>query len=260
MRTTIDHRLHRLLKILLFGTGLLAVLSFLAAIGVSKLYWGYFIRRPSLNRRIHQIEQVISLTTLRSEKQPDGSVRFVISDGYSIADRLSVCRDQRPWVSYYCLEERILAVLDDQGKLPTLPERMSSQELAALYHQLEATQLLHQGATGYDRARELTGIGLVAEGREGKRYLIVGVTGGEVSNDHHPYYEFLFRLPDHGPDPTLLSCRRFFYDVAGMEGLDGLRLWPVFFLLGFMMLTLVVGLLSIISIVRKKHASNVSDL
>ena len=85
---------------------------------------------------------------------------------------------------------------------------MSSKDLAALYHQLEATQLLHWGAPGYDRARELTGIALVAEGRGSQRYLIVGVTGGQVSNDHHPYYEFLFRVPGRGADLKLVSHHR----------------------------------------------------
>lgn len=259
MPNTVRGKVLHLLKIFLFGTGLAAVLSFLAAIGVSKAYWGYFIRRPSVDRSIYQIEQVVSLTALRSEKQPDGSVRFVTHDGYSIADRLSVCRDHRSWVSYYCLEERILATLDDLGKLPPSSQQMPSHELAALYSRLEATQLLHKGAPGYDRARELMGIALVAEGRGRQRYLIVGVTGGQVSNDHYPYYEFLFRLPEEGPGPILLSCRRFFYDVAGLEGMDGLKLWPVFFLLGMMIVTLVVGVLSVISVVRDKRPSDVSE-
>ena len=109
--TTVRPKLRRTLRVFLLGTGLAAVLSFLAAIGASKLYWGYFIRRPGLDRRVHQVEQVTTLTALRSVEQPDGSMRFVANDGYDIADRLSVCRDQRPWVSYYCLEERILAAL-----------------------------------------------------------------------------------------------------------------------------------------------------
>jgi hypothetical protein len=260
MVTTVRDKLHRLLKIFLFGTGLAALLSFLAAIGVSKVYWGYFIRRPSVDRRIHQIEQVVSLTALRSEKQRDGSVRFVTHDGYDIADRLSVCRDDRPWISYYCLEERILAALDDQGKLPVSPERMPFHELAALYHWLEATQLLHRGAPGYDRARELTGIALVTEGRGSQRYLIVGVTGGQVSNDHHPYYEFLFRLSERAPNPVLLSCRRFFYDVAGYEGLEWWAAWLVLFPAGMVILVLASVVLAIISVLKRQRPSDVSEL
>ena len=259
MVTTVRHKLRCSLKIFLLGTGLAVVLSFLAAIGISKSYWGYFIRRPGLDRRIHQVEQITTLTPLRSEKQPDGSVRFVTSDGYDIADRLSVCRDDRPWISYYCLGERILAALDDLGKLPASPERMPSHELAALYHWLEATQLLHRGAPGYDRARELTGIALAVEGREGQRYLIVGGTGGQVSNDHHPYSELLFHLSEQALDPTLLSCRRFFYDVAGHEGLEWWAAWPALFLAGMVILVLASAVLAIISILKRDRQSDVSE-
>jgi hypothetical protein len=261
MPNTVRRKLLHLLRIFLVGVGLAVVLSFLAAIGASKLYWGYFIRRPGVDRRIGEIEQVISLTSVRSERQSDGSVRFVASNTYRIADGLSVCRDERPWISYYCLDERILVALDDLGKLPASPDHMSPDELAALYGQLEATQLLYDGAPGYhDHATDLRGIVLVAKGKSDQHYLFVGVTGGQVSNDHHPYYEFLFDLPDHDSELVLLSCNRFFYDVAGVEGLDGLAVWPVFFLAGMVIVVLVGALLSVISILREKRRPDVSEL
>jgi hypothetical protein len=42
-------------------------------------------------------------------------------------------------------------------------------------------------------------------------------SGGEVSNDHHAMYEVLLRRPD-----TLLSSRRYYGDVAGVEGMSAL--------------------------------------
>ena len=41
--------------------------------------------------------------------------------------------------------------------------------------------------------------------------------GGEVSNDHHAMYEVLLRRP-----ATLLSSRRSYGDVAGIEGMSAL--------------------------------------
>ena len=63
-----------------------------------------------------------------------------------------------------------------------------------------------------------------AQGRDGRPLLFIGVRGGEVSNDHHPYYEFLFSNESSGGNLKLLSSQRFYYDVAGMEGME----WPVF--------------------------------
>ena len=103
----------------------------------------------------------------------------------------------------------------------------------------------------------MTGIALVAEGRGSQRYLIVGVTGGQVSNDHHPYYEFLFRLPEQDPDPILLSCRRFFYDVAGYEGLAWWAAWLVLFPAGMVILVLASVVLAIISALKRERPSDV---
>jgi hypothetical protein len=260
MLNAVKRTLRRILRIFLFGVVLAAALSFLAAIGVSKLYWGYPIRRPPVDRRIKEIEEVISLVPVDSGRKSDGSMGFVINDAYQIAERLSVCRDTRPWISYYCLDERILVILDELGKLPmSLDHTSPPPELATLYHWLDATQLLYNGAPGYrDQARELRGIVLVAQGKNGQRYLLAAVSGGQVSNDHHPYYEFLFRLPEQDPAPILLSSRRFFYDVAGMEGMDGLALWPAFFLVGMVIVTLVVGVLSIIGVITAKRLTDAS--
>ena len=65
-----------------------------------------------------------------------------------------------------------------------------------MYDWLDGTGKLAEGVSGYDHAKEVQGIALEAEGSKGERYLFVGVTGRQVSNDHYPYYEFLFRMPD----------------------------------------------------------------
>jgi hypothetical protein len=252
--------LRHLLKVILWGTGVVAVLSFVAAIVISRVYWGFFFHRPGMDSRISQVERVQSVTALQTQEQVDGTMRFVYHDGYDIADRLSVCRDDRPSISYYCLDERILAALDDLGELPAEPERMPETDLARLYHTLKTTQLLHLGAPGYDRAGELVGIAVVADARDGQRVLIVGVAGGEVSNDHHPYYEFLFRLPEEGTSPILLSSRRFYYDVAGYEGLHGPRIFLVILPPAMIALVVVVAGLSILSAVRQIRLSHVSGL
>ena len=249
--------LHRLLKGFLFGIAVVAMLSFLVAIAVSRAYWGFYLRRPGIDRRINQVELVQSVTALRSERLAGGSMRFVVHEGYDIAERLRVCQDNRPSISYYCLDERVLAALDDLGKLMEEHERMPATDLARLYHTLETTQLLRQGSPGYDRATELTGIAVLADAQEGQRFLIVGVTGGEVSNDHHPYYEFLFRLPDGSPDPILLSHRSFYYDVAGYEGLHGPRLWLVIFPPAVIALAAVTVVVSVTDVIRVRRRSRI---
>ena len=253
--SAVNSRRYRFARILLSGIGLVAVLSFLAAIGVSKLYWGYYLRPPSLDRRIREIERVISLTAVGSERRSDGSIRLVTNDTYSITDGLSRCRDGVPRIYYDCLSERILVALGDLGKLPASADRMPPEELATLYGELEATEMLRDGGRGCDQAKELTGIVLEAEGKEGQRYLFVGVDGGQVSNDHYPYYEFLFHLLDQDSGPVLLSCNRLFYDVAGLEGMEWSGAWLAFFLLGTVVVVLTVVVLFVINALQRKSSS-----
>jgi len=238
---------YRLPRILLIGLGLVVVLSFLAAIGASKLYWGYYTRPPSLDRRIRGIERVVCLTAVGPERRPDGSIGFVTNDAYRVTDGLSACRANVDRTFYDCFSERIIVALENLGKLPASLDRMSAEELAALYGHLDATGLLHDGSPGYDRAKELRGIVLEAEGKNGQHLLFVGVDGGQVSNDHYPYYEFLFHLPGQDSEPVLLSYNRLYYDVAGIEGLQWPSAWLIFFVLGTVTLVLVMMVLLVIN-------------
>jgi hypothetical protein len=238
----------------LIGMVLVALSAFLAAIGVSKLYWGYFLRRPGLDRRMLQIERVHSLTAVRSERGPDGTVGLVPDRPHLVYEHLDACRGDRPSQAYYCLGGRVLVALAGKGMLPAASERLSPEELDLLYDRLEGTGKLVEGAPGYDHAKELAGLVLEAEGRGGRRYLFVAARGRQVSNDHYPYYEFLFRASERGADPRLLSYRRFYYDVAGIEGVE----WPVAFaallLLGALLLALILTVWAAIDTYRGRDA------
>ena len=85
---------------------------------------------------------------------------------------------------------------------------------------MQDTGLLVKGNPGYeDTAQKLAGVALRAENEEREKYLFIALRGGQESNDHHPYYEFLFRENEMGLPTELVSCTRFYYDVAGIEGL-----------------------------------------
>jgi hypothetical protein len=103
---------------------------------------------------------------------------------------------------------------------------MPASRLQSLYKVVDETGRIEEGEPGYWGAKNLRGLVVEALGRDGSRLVFVGVWGGEVSNDHHPYYEFLFTTDSPDGQLKLLSTQRFYYDVAGIEGIE----WPVFFL------------------------------
>jgi hypothetical protein len=201
------------------------LLPFLAAIWINHQMWGYFLSRPAVDRRIvnaHQIE-----TISRVETGSDSRGRRTFASG-PIGDLDSLIQVNPREDDYYVLEKRILYSLKDRQALPAEPGVMPPARLEGLYQALESTGRLENGAHRYVHAKELSGIVVEALEQNGRPLLFVAVRGGEVSNDHHPYYEFLFTTDSPGAPPKLLSSQRFYYDVAGMEGVEWPVLLPVF--------------------------------
>jgi hypothetical protein len=218
-------------RILLSAIGATMVLAFLAAVIVSKGLWGYYLYRPPLDRRIGDARKVISVTSVSTA--PVGAERALVANAdYSIDQLIDYGRTN----DYYSLGERALIALRDRGRLPTTPPTMSPERLARLYGVLARTGWLEAGELGYEHAKDLRGVVIEAEGDDGGPLLFVGVQGGEVSNDHYPYYEFIYSGRSAGGDPILLSAQRFYFDVAGIEGME----WPVFFV-GFTAMGLVLS-------------------
>jgi hypothetical protein len=87
----------------------------------------------------------------------------------------------------------------------------------------------------------------VVEGEDanGQRLVFAGVSSGELENDHHAYYEVLFRWPEDLTNPTILLARRFFYDVAGGEGWE----WPFIFVVVFLLTSAVAVPVTVVLIV-----------
>jgi len=198
------------------------LLVFLGSTIWSKFYWGYFIRRPGFDKRITKWEKVLTVTPVSTKVQSDGSKVFVAEPRYSIVGRIEDGRNDR----YYGLEARILIALKDNGKLPVSPVHMDAELLSSLQGRLDGLGLLIKGKPGYDEAKVLHGIVIEALGIDKKSNVLVAVKGCEVSNDHRPYYEFLFEVDDQTSDLRLLSHRQFFYDVAGFEGFE----WYIMFI------------------------------
>jgi len=93
--------------------------------------------------------------------------------------------------------------------------------LDGLKQRLESTGLLSKSSPGYDSSLGLSGILIDGTDPEGRRLVCIGARGGQVSNDTYPYYEFAFRARSAAtPEVLYQDGQLFFYDVAGMEGLE----------------------------------------
>ena len=199
-------------------------LAFLGAIVLSKHYWGYFFARPGADETIVGARHVASATPVRASTDERGDIGFAVSDRASIDEFLSYSRSDH----YSWPEARVLIAFDDRGLLSRSTALMSDERLSSVYALVDKTGILVDGETGYDEARMLRGVVVEADSVEGAPLLVVAAKGSEVSNDHYPYYELIFSQDSQSETGwRLISHRRFFFDVAGIEGME----WPWMFLL-----------------------------
>lgn len=199
------------------------VLAFLAALVCSRLTWGYFFQRPGVDPRILQAKEIVSATPVTTRKTEDGFT-FEVAQEDSLPGYMSWGR-QYPYDSP---ASRVLLALEERKLLPSAPRKMPSGRLAAMYSLVESTSQLVDGESWrYGGAKMVSGVILEAIGTNDESLLFVAVRGGEVSNDHYPFYEFLFSAPELCAEFKLVSWIRFYYDIAGIEGFE----WPAMFVL-----------------------------
>jgi hypothetical protein len=201
--------------------------ALLAAALVSKQYWGYYFSRPPLDARVVKTREVRAVTLVET-LETGGQATFVARRDLSLEKAIQVGR-RNP---YDHPRYRALVALSDRQLLPEAPAPVRAATLTAAHAWLEATGLLVPGEAGYPHAKRLDGVVLELEDERGEALTFLGVGSEQVSNDHYAYYEVVFSAPSGAGDPRALSATRFFYDIAGIEGVEWWIVWIVFAGLG----------------------------
>jgi len=233
--------------------------GFLASILISKSYWGYYFSPPGLPQKVEEFEKVRSITPVSSIKRNNGSRIFKIDTSNSCIKEIQSSTENLKSScgtgkcnTEYCDSSRIILSLSEKGNLPKKTPYISPDKLNSLYNYLEKTELLYKGEPGYNGeltpdsvsgdlvskgdGKRLEGIVVEAEDSNKQPYLFIAVNGGQVTNDHYPYYEFLFEIPKNKSTPKLVANNRFFYEIAGVEGiLEWHFIWIFFIVIGFIL-------------------------
>jgi hypothetical protein len=139
--------------------------------------------------------------------------------------------------SYYCLSERVVAALSERRLIHDGLPPPSARDARTLASALASEGLVVPAEPGYTGDQTLRGALVVGRTPEGRRVLLVGLAGPEISNDHHPYYELLLDA-DTG---QVVGSRRFYWDFAGVEVLEPFW-WFGVFTFTVVPLILVLGL------------------
>lgn len=189
--------------------------TFLVSIGISKAYWGYFISRPALIGEVSEIAKIKAVISFGTELDGYGKYHAVPDNTYSLSDRLASGKKYGD----DSLGERILVELDRRNLLPAA-FATTTDGLPELYQLIQGSGVLATSSPGYDSSARLGGIAVDADDKAGNRILVLGLTGGQLSNDHYPYYEMVFHEQKAAGELSFARSQHFFYDAAGMEGFE----------------------------------------
>lgn len=236
----------------LFGAWLLALLavSFVVSISASRWYWGYFFMRPPVLGHVHRMKTVTAVVPFATQIDQNGHPLAVPYPKYDLGRDLN----EFPNDPYYDLTGRVIKAIKPKGNLSqVLNDNLSV--FPGIYEELDKAGLLAASEQGYTSIKSLRGV--IVEGTDGSggRIVVVAASGGEVSNDHYPFYEAVFTSAAGSSDLAYAGGQRFFYDVAGIEGLEWYGVW--LFLAPFSLPVagvFALAHLAVLSLARRRNA------
>ncbi|RZK50063.1 MAG: hypothetical protein EOO87_19475 [Pedobacter sp.] len=219
---------------IIFGSILILQIGFtITAAVMNSNYWGYAFKRPTVFDEIFIPKKLLSYSTVATDvtDRKSLSVTTDILSGknfypgdefyYSIPGRIEMIQHDLTYIVGYSFGHTV------QYNNPVL--ELSENRLENIYGQIKATNFIDPGEDGYNTADELSGFAAEFLAVDNSKYLLTGLKGRQVSNDHYPYYEFLFTEIDG--QYKLIKKQKFYTDVAGIEGLEYANIAPAFSLL-----------------------------
>jgi len=198
-----------------FVVAMFLSLALLAGMGTSKWYWGYSLFRPPPLEEFHNIARIPVLIPIERTDSGAAPPAFVLRNDSSLAKNLSYAKKN----PYDYPSGRLLLTLEKNRLLPA-EYSPSISNLPPLWPLAQASGLMAASDTGYESDRFLRGIVVDAVDPTGARLVFLGFNGGQVSNDHYPYYEMLFTAPPGSTNLKFVRGQRLFFDVAGIEGVE----------------------------------------
>jgi hypothetical protein len=205
-------------------------------------YWGYTFKRPAIFGEITNAKRVLTCSKVSNVGLKRIGALHTIADTSDRLDNLYGRKDP-----YYNEQDRLFLTFEDiashSGYLYHISEiykdpkkKIAEDTLRDLYVQAVGSNIIDKGEKGWNTSGSMSGRITEFLTESNVKYAFAGLSGGEVSNDHYPTYEFLFI--ETGGRYELIKKQRFYTDVAGIELMEYATIAPFFSLI----LSIVGGL------------------
>ena len=250
---------------ILFGAVFIIQISFtIISTTKNSNYWGYAFKRPTVFNELSSAETILESSRVSNYDSTGIQSLYVVLDKTDIFG-YEVGRED----PYYGNIDRPFMVFQDNSHINAdlydflqvfgdTNKNILHNELLCIDNQIQNSRLIDKGEqkNHYDYLGQLNGIVTKFKTTDNKIYIFAGFDGREISNDHYPFYEFLF-IKD-GDNYKLIKKQKYYTDVAGIEGLEYANIAPIFSLLlsiiGVISLAIILLTNRIIkSINGKKH-------
>jgi hypothetical protein len=220
------------------------VLSLVFGVLVSQLYWGYpFVPPPALPElaEISSLERLSEVSGLNAEQEVQPT----------ITARSDVSGLRCDWIES---SDRMLDEFRSRNLRVQSSEPIATELLESMWRVAETRGLLVQGQPGYLDTKTLFGHVAIGYLGDDSKIAIASLLGMEESNDHYPYYEFVFSLDRN--EPQLINSQRFFGDISGIEGFN----WFSFAVMSFIVMAPLVIAIEIAWAICKRNKPVANDV
>jgi hypothetical protein len=183
----------------------------------NKVLWGFYLVRPTL---ITELDGSTGITGAVAFETASRTRAFRIVDRAAAVDRARRACEPR---TDDCLEGQLLL---RAIKVPPSPPPISDAVALALWRQMEAAGWHPPAASSQfvDSSKIVGGV-IITFLRDKDSFALTAARTSEVSNDCYGYIESLFLVGPNGP--SLIRQAYYYYEVAGLEGLEWRLLWPI---------------------------------
>jgi len=214
---------------------------------LSKSYWGFVFKRPAIFSEVASAYKIINASTVFTINKDDQK-QFII-DTVGIDDILYGRRDP-----YYGNRDRVFMTFQDNAPKHGLlynwheilideSKKINTNTLEGIASIIYSLNFIEPGVSKWDTTKNIRGEIIEFVTEDSVKYYHAGLNGGQVANDHYPFYEILLVAKDNKIE--LIKKQKYFYDVAGIEGLEYSTIEPLITTFAFIILSILFGVTSL---------------
>ncbi|EMO77538.1 hypothetical protein LEP1GSC127_2642 [Leptospira kirschneri str. 200801925] len=193
-------------------------------------HWGYYLSRPSIPNSIKEVKRLVSELSLEPNIFPACNLKSKDRDWQLTSSKRFDYDTTQDRIEYFLDDISIRLSNEDETNwrqaLNKTSFRLNISKGIKIHDFIQKNYTFEQPEAEYNQVCFFLAVDIFEFiDFDGNKIYYVGYSTHQLSNDHYAYYEFIIYENENGYQ--IKQSNRFFYDIAGIEGLE----FPYFMLL-----------------------------